>query len=475
MVLGSFVLLAYCIFAPQQISAQTSTTPPPLSLMEAYIALDDGAYQYEVADKLIGDGATTYIIRLVSQEWLTTNEVVDPVWWHWLTVVVPEDISTDIAMIMVGGGNRNRSQPAQTDEQALQLALGTQSIVASLHNIPNQDMTFIGDDYGPREEDELIAYGWRKYLEGGAKDDDAIWLARFPMTKAVVKAMDAVSEFTAANDEIADVKKFVISGGSKRGWTTWTAGIVDDRVVAIAPVVIDMLNMIPSFQHHWQVYGFWAPAVGNYVAEGIMEWQHSEEYDRLNAETEPYQFRERLTLPKLIINAAGDQFFLPDSWKFYWHDLVGEKHIRYVPNADHSLRGSDVFETLASFYQYILADQARPDFDWKVVNGQIKIQTQPGFVPQKITLWQAHNPEKRDFRLETIGAAYKATEIPLSENGSYTISIDEPTSGFSAFFAELQFAGLGPIPLKMTTGIVVTPDRYDHEAFESESPMGTRK
>lgn len=38
-----------------------------------------------------------------------------------------------------------------------------------------------------------------------------------------------------------DLKNFVVGGASKRGWTTWTTAAVDDRVVAIVPVVIDLL------------------------------------------------------------------------------------------------------------------------------------------------------------------------------------------------------------------------------------------
>jgi PhoPQ-activated pathogenicity-related protein len=61
---------------------------------------------------------------------------------------------------------------------------------------------------------------------------------------------------------------------------------------------------------------------GDYESEGIMEWQNSQEYPRLAALTEPYSFREKLTMPKLLLNATGDQFFLPDSWQFYWDGLV---------------------------------------------------------------------------------------------------------------------------------------------------------
>ena len=54
-----------------------------------------------------------------------------------------------------------------------------------------------------------------------------------------------------------------------------------------------------------------------------------------------------------MINSAGDQYFLPDSSKFYFDALEGEKYLRYVPNADHSLKGSDAGEGAFAFYEAI--------------------------------------------------------------------------------------------------------------------------
>ena len=48
-----------------------------------------------------------------------------------------------------------------------------------------------------------------------------------------------------------------------------------------------------------------------------------------------------LTMPKLLLNASGDEFFLPDSSQFYFDALRGETHVRYVPNAAHALEKSD--------------------------------------------------------------------------------------------------------------------------------------
>ena len=443
-----------------------------ISPLEAYVNAKDDAFTYSLVEEVKEARYTFYVIRMVSQKWLTTKEVEDPIWWHWLTITVPEGANSNKGMLFINGGNHETKQPKKPKDMLLQIALQTKSVVVGLHNIPNQPTVFQNDDYGPRSEDELIAFGWRQFLEGGGKTEDAEWLARFPMTKAAVRAMDVVSTFTADSTAVK-IEEFVVSGASKRGWTTWTTAIVDDRVVAIVPIVIDMLNLIPSFEHHWRAYGKWADAVADYQSAGVMEWQNSQEYQRLVELTEPYNFREKLTMPKLLLNATGDQFFLPDSWQFYWDNLLGEKHVRYVPNSEHSMRNTDAIESLITFYQMILSNQQRPEFSWKVFNGSIRIQTQKEFQPTAITLWKAHNPKSRNFQVKEIGRAYEATTIPFSQDGNYDIQFDEPTEGWSAFFVELTFPGIGDIPLKLSTGVVVAPDTYPFESFQSENPQGT--
>src|SRR5690625_6463881 len=105
----------------------------------------------------------------------------------------------------------------------------------------------------------------------GAGDEDAEWLSRLPMTRAVVQAMDIVTEYTRLKAG-PEIENFVVSGASKRGWTAWTTAIFDDRVIAVAPAVIDLLNITPSFLHHWRALGEWSPAIADYSRENIMEW-----------------------------------------------------------------------------------------------------------------------------------------------------------------------------------------------------------
>src|SRR6185369_16802807 len=235
---------------------------------------------------------------------------------------------------------------------------------------------------------------------------DEKWPARLPMTKAAVRALDTITAF-CASDEGGKVKvdQFFVAGGSKRGWTTSTTAAVDNRVIAIAPIVIDLLNIQPSFHHHFEVYGFYAPAVGDYTRANIMDWDGTPEYRALMKIEEPYEYRARLTLPKFLINASGDQFFLPDSGQFYFKDLPGEKHVRYVPNADHSLRDSDAWTTLLACYSSIVKGTKAPQFMWTMEEGgAIRVKTQEK--ADEVKLWQATNPDARDFRVDTIGKAW---------------------------------------------------------------------
>lgn len=453
----------------------TSCTPEQdtVNPFEAYLEAIDPAYEYELNHTISGDGYTGYVIRMVSQEWLTSEIVSETSWWHWLTIIVPDQVDHDTALLGIGGGSVNTEMPTSANDVSINTALATNSIVVNLHNIPFQPIRFLDDDrLEERYEDDLIAYGWRQFLEGGAKDEDAIWLSRLPMTKAAIRAMDTVTEFMSIEHNLI-VDKFVVFGGSKRGWTTWTTAIFDDRVVAIAPAVIDLLNMIPSFEHHWQAYGEWSPAIKEYEDEWIMNWQYSEEYTRLRELVDPYSYLDRLIIPKYIINAASDEFFLPDSWQFYWDDLMGDKYLRYIPNSGHSLSDTDAAISVAAFHYHIINDLPIPSFDWSISDNTFEINLDPDHLPDEILLWNAHNRDGRDFRLYVIDRIWVAEQIEISDSGQIAVSLQTPENGFTAWFVEATYNADTTLPLKLTTGVVVTPNEYPFEPFQPDSLFGT--
>ena len=108
--------------------------------------------------------------------------------------------------------------------------------------------------------------------------------------------------------------------------------------------------------------------LNDYVRHGLFpDKVGTPEYREILAIEDPYNYRDRprLKMPKFVINASGDQFFLPDNSQFYYNELPEEKHLRYVPNAKHNLEGSDARESLAAFYQAVLDGTPRPKFSWK--------------------------------------------------------------------------------------------------------------
>ena len=178
-------------------------------------------------------------------------------------------------------------------------------------------------------------------------------------------------------------------------------------------------------------------------------------------------------MPKLVMNASGDQYFLPDSSQFYFDDLPGPKYLRYVPNADHSLAGSDAYLTLLSWHDAIIHHRALPTLSWKLKeDGQLTAST--GTKPSSVLLWEASNPNGRDFRVETVGKIWKSS--PLSEVGTgtyvYTASTPKPATGWAAYFIELTFDLGGPAPLKLTTPVRIVPDTLPYAVPVFQPPSG---
>ena len=436
-----------------------------LTALDRYVSAPDPNYSFHEVRRIPGKGQTTFVLEMTSQAWLTTNEVDRPVWKHWLILVRPDVLNTSKSLLFISGGANDGKEPKGADPAMVQIALVTKSIVTELKMVPNQPLVFAGETSG-RTEDAIIAYTWDKFLRTG----DEKWPARLPMTKAAVRAMDTVSAFCSGADAgHATVDGFVVAGGSKRGWTTWTTAAVDKRVVAIVPIVIDVLNIEPSMQHHYAAYGFWAPSIGDYTALRIMDWSGTPQYHSLMRIVEPYQYRSRFTMPKFLICASGDQFFLPDSSQFYFNDLPGVKYIRYVPNADHSLKGSDARESLLACYNAILYQQPLPQLSWKLEpDGAIRAETRDK--PAEVKLWQATNPEARDFRLETLGPKWESR--PLSDHGGgvYVGKVQTPEKGWTAFFLEFTFPSGCQVPFKFTTQVRVLPDTLPYKFVPAGPP-----
>jgi PhoPQ-activated pathogenicity-related protein len=421
--------------------------------LDRYVAAPDPAYQWKIVRSFEQSGAAITVIDLVSQSW-RGGDVKPGVWRHRLTVAQPREVKHRTGLLYIGEGSNGEPEPKKANRLLPYLAKWTNSVVAELRMVPNQPLEFAGEGGRKRSEDEIVAYSWAQFLKTG----DETWPIRLPMTKAAVRAMDTVQAF--AESRSLELDGFVVTGVSKRGWTTWLTAAVDPRVRAIIPIVIDGIHLLPTLVEHYQAYGAWSRAIQDYHATGFLDQLGTPRYFELMKIEEPYSYRARYTMPKFIVNAAGDQFFLPDSTRFYFADLPGEKHVRYLPNADHALTGKtlDAFKSVVAFYQAVLKGTPRPEFDEEYRDGLLTVRIREG-APVKVRLWQATNPHSRDFRLERIGAAYKASTLKLVRPGEYQAAIAMPAQGWTAFFAELEYPKSGRYPLRFTTLVRVIPDR----------------
>ncbi|HLY40038.1 MAG TPA: PhoPQ-activated pathogenicity-related family protein [Terracidiphilus sp.] len=445
---GAVVCLASVVFFAGSARAAERQTA-----LDAYVHAPDSHYQYTLVAKTARVGCTEFLLRMTSQEWRTPAEVTPSVWQHWLRIEVPQQVSSPIGFLYIRGGSIGDGQP-KPEEKFVAMATMTHTVVSELFDVPNEPLTFANDSYGPREEDQIIAYTWRKFIETG----DSNWPLRLPMTKAAVRAMDTVTTFAGSEQGGHHVvNRFVVSGASKRGWTTWTTAAVDKRVVAIAPMVIDVLNVVPSLEHHYESYGYWAHSVRDYFHEGLMDQMDNRRFKKLMDIEDPFSYRDRLTMPKLMVNAAGDQFFLPDSSQFYFDQLPGENHLLYEANTDHSLHDVDSDQSIEAFYESIVEGITRPKLTWTFEpDGAIRVTMDR--TPLAVTLWQANNPEHRDFREESIGRAYQSSPLEPESPGVYVARVAKPARGWTAFFVEATFPGPGKNAFKFTTAVRVLPD-----------------
>lgn len=427
------------------------------AILDDYINNIDPYTDYSEESSEFGVGYTSYILDLTSQKWLTENEVNRPIWQHWITIFVPWDVDYETAFMLINGGSNSYNPPDPNDE--LNIAIGlmaveTKSVMAILDNIPNEPLIFTDEGF-ERTEDEIIAYTWEKYLSTG----DPKWPLNIPMTKGAVTAMDAIQEFCADIPFFpVTIDDFFVSGGSKRGWTTFLTAAVDDRVMAIAPIVFDALNLVQSFRLHWGSYGEWSPAVHDYEDMGIFNYFTEPIIQDLMQIVDPYAYRDRLNMPKYMIAATGDEFFVPAAQN-YVPGLPGEKYMAYFPNTGHgfSEEETNLLQNLFVFYQAALENTELPEYSWaRQDDGSLVVECETQ--PSEVILWQAVNPTARDFRDYVVGDPWESS--PLTDQGGdvYIAQAVLPEEGWKGLFVELEFDLGYDYPFKVTTEVSIIPD-----------------
>jgi len=415
-------VFALCAFASVGLTAT-----PSLADLQSYIDKPEPVFEWQLKNKIEREqsGDRIYDLQFVSQVWQGKK------WQHQLQIYRPADAAPGATMFLwVTGG----AAVPETISLGLELARKIKAPVAFLYHIPNQPLL-----EGNLREDDLIAETFVRYLKSG----DESWPLLLPMVKGVVKAMDVLQAF-GKQEWRMPIDKFIVAGASKRGWTTWLTAAVDKRVGAIAPVVIDVLNMRAQMSRQVQAFGTYSARLGPYSSRGLLPIPETPAGQRLLNMVDPWAYRDRLTMPKLIVNGTNDLYWATDALNLYWDGIPNNKWVVYIPNAGHNLRRqdrpqpeqlNDLITGLAAFSRHQINGTPMPSLTWKheTVNGKLRLTIDSNAAPIGARLWIAQSATS-DFR----SVQWQEQEVTISD-GKIIGEVTPPEKGHLAFFGELAY------------------------------------
>ncbi len=439
-------LLRYALLALVAVAmACTNSSAHADGPLADYVAEKDDAFRWVVRreGKI---GATEYVeLTLTSQKWK------DTLWKHQLFVIKPSTVKEDTshALFMIEGGRWHPRLAGPADEAdrlpgeaplfasiAEQLA----TPVAVLLQVPHQPI------FGGRVEDQAIAHTFAQYLRTG----DNQWPLLLPMVKSAVRGMDATQQF-AKRDWDLEIETFTVSGASKRGWTTWLTGAVEPRATALAPMVIDVLNMAPQMKHQLDAWGDYSRMIDDYTRLGLQKHLATDAGVMLRSIVDPYEYRDHLKQPKLIMLGTNDDYWPVDALNLYWDGLVGEKYILYVPNNRHGLRDiGRMVGTVNALHKHVNGGPKLPQLNWKFeeTDDAIVLGVGSNIAPARVQVWVAES-KTRDFRPSRF-VSYNAKKV--EDRFVYTLA--KPASGYRVMFGEAVFEG-DPLAYYLSTNVRV--------------------
>jgi PhoPQ-activated pathogenicity-related protein len=443
--------------------------------LEQYVKAPDSAFESKLVKTTYGFLYTTYIFEITSQQW-HPDEVEPGTWKHWLTIVEPRLfgqyteripffslVRSDTALLyLLRGDADHQDRPSSASAQAVKHALSTRSIVAELHGIPIGPVTFHDEDITtglcsdlnpfkdeeectvPREEDSLQARSFDLALSTG----DFTWTLMAPMTKAVVRGMDVIQQFLQQRYlGRTVVKKFVLTGHSKRGHIAWLTAALDERVAGVAPVSYDLLNVPEQIALQETSWPARSPEQDANEEFDLYTRYKTDTGTRLIADIDPYAYRDRLDIPALILVGTGDPYSCSDAVNLYFNGLPGDTRIFYAPNTGHDIRENAAVENaLAVFYPHLIKNQSMPEFTWDGLQEGVFTVTPVDQKPVSVKLWTAANPVNRDFRYSTDNQTviqWTATDIAEDATGSYKGTVPPPETGYTAYYIDLMYKDTG--------------------------------
>ncbi len=433
----------------------------PDEALAKYVAAPDDSYQWKVrSEGTLGRGKY-YELILTSQTWK------DIPWKHQVFLFKPASCKKDAKhalLYITGGGWRKELEEPRTPEEKLPkdadafalMAEAAQSPLVILQHVPQQPI------FNGLKEDGAISYTFAQYIKTG----DPTWPLLLPMTKSAVRGMDCATEACKEKWDL-QLEGFTVTGGSKRGWTTYLTGAIDKRAVAIAPIVINMLNMREHTKLQRESFGDLSDEIQEYKALGLDRAVETDPGAKLMKIVDPFSYREKLTQPKLLILGTNDRYWPVDSTKLYYSKLIGEKNLLFVPNNGHGVKDiARIAGGLTALHVQAQGGPSLPKVKYELamqpqevgkrpagapaIRSSFQLKAEYDRAPKEVRLWQA-SAETRDFRT----AEWTATPVKLDGNAAAE-TIDQDEKRFKAVFLEGEWEeGENATPLMLSTELYV--------------------
>ncbi|WP_253376635.1 PhoPQ-activated protein PqaA family protein [unidentified bacterial endosymbiont] len=400
--------------------------------------------------------------NLNSQSWSPQGVVSPERWQNGVDIYIPETSRDKNALVVINNGSNNNGSgspeaPTNFNEEELsRIAIATRTVVISVSNVPNQKLDYQGVAT-PLGEDDSVAYSWKLFMGDTQKYQNAS--LHIPMAASVSQAFRlAKKELTQQN-----ISKYIVTGVSKRGWAAWLTALSDPDVAAVVPIAIDLLDTQKSLEHMYQTYGKnWPIAFYPYYKQNVDQLIGTDEFASLMTLEDPLTYlttdmADRFKIDKYIINASGDEFYVPDNSRFYYSLLPGSKSLRVVPNSTHYGVLSVTEQSLVTFVNRFQEKRKLPDITEKVQSsekGKNALAVTFSEKPAAVLQWTARNPAARDFRY---ACNVKYSSVPLSlatDSNTLRIPLTTPDAGWQATYIEATFSD-GYVA---TTEVYITPD-----------------
>jgi PhoPQ-activated pathogenicity-related protein len=409
--------------SPLQKAVTTLTRPPApqpsreTAPLDAFIAKPEPAFRWnEISRSPAGSGPVS--LEYVSQTWQGLE------WKHRARIYRPRAVQyPGAALVLLMGFT--------TPFDALFGQLGAEAVGAPcivINDIPNQPI-------GGLIEDDLLAQSLETMLDTG----DASRSLIFPMTKSAIKGMDAIQQWSKT-EPTGEIQKFILIAPSKRGWATWLAAAEDKRVAGFVPIGYNNLRVDRQIPNQLKEWGEFSTFLKEYTERGLVQKMMTDKGKRIMAQTDPYSFRNRLPMPKLLIDSTNNGYWTLDALDLYWDKSLAPADLLYVANAGHYMDEElpKVFGSIAAWSRRILANDP----------------VTPKTPPTTVHIWFA-TAKSRDFRTEH----WDAQDWPLDKPLPRVLSQDKEKP-VSAYYVEREYPGK-PQPLRLTSKITILDARKE--------------